>query len=510
MRRALHGTQIYLSDPTVFKNSLQRTLEAHRSSNRASLVRKVINRTPPKGIFRPEILSTWNTPNSQASEELSSAATPQSASPPNSTGARRKAGSLRQGTSVCTSQGVPSEQIQWAADAGNNRPEQSPWMDFLGPDYKYLDGVSQLDAEIRALEKYMSPKIHEQEYVDQVAAEIGRLLAGIVPRPPHLVGSWRTGLAMSHSDLEFVLPVPDSARSIERLRKPSATRPQVLDIYKNLLRDVENALRRCSSFGNRVHLHSRRSLVLTAIHGPTSMKLKFRCGEGLPPSVDYIRDYHAEYPSIRPLYVASRLILESRGLFGSHNLSIGSDVLVMLLVGFLKMNHGRFRMPNSLGEQLLAFLKFYGGTIDFTTTGISVDPPGSFNADTVEEASRAYHPEHIPAHLRGQRALINIKRTALARQNVLAASRLCLQDPANYMNDIGRACTRTREFQSAFLCAYNLIDASILDRETSNHGGPISSLLTHALQANFDGLSKVRARITSTVGGSIPTSTLGS
>ncbi|PLB51734.1 hypothetical protein P170DRAFT_433607 [Aspergillus steynii IBT 23096] len=499
-RREFHGSRLCSREPAIFHNSLRKTLEAHRSLNRAGLIRKVIDKNssseetlpPEQAALVPE-----EPPRPTVTPRPVSASKPARCA---------KSKSSRQSTAA-PSWGLGGEPVRWAVSGKKDRPAQSPWMAYVGPGHTQLDGIAQLGAEVRALDRYLAPTVEEQSQVAQVVAEVTGLLAGILPRPPRLIGPWSTGLALSHSDLEFLLPVPDSARSIERDRKPSATRPQVLQYYVDLLRGVENTLRQCSLFRDQVRVAGKRNQVLTATHRPTGLKLQFRCGEGPPSSIEYIRDYHAEYPSVRPLYMTSRLILESRGLFGSHSRSVGPDALVMLLVSFLKVNHGRFWSSDSLGAQLLEFLQFYGVTVDLTTTGISVDPPGCFNADNVKDACKNYDPEHVPAFLRGQRALVNLKRTAAARRNVATASRLCIQDPANYMNDLGRTCTRTRDLQRAFEHAYNLISASLGACKTSTDDSSGDSLLAHGLQANFDDFNQVRARIASAVRG--PTATSG-
>jgi hypothetical protein len=204
-------------------------------------------------------------------------------------------------------------------------------------------------------------------------------------------------------------------------------------------------------------------------------------------------DYQAEYPSTRPLYVTARLILEARGRYGRPQLSIESDALVMLLVAFLKMNHGRFQRPDCLGEQLIAFLRAYGSDVDLTTTGVSVDPPSWFNASTVKRASALYAPDDLPAHLRGQRSLISLKRTAAVRRNLPAASRLCVQDPTNYMNDLGRSCVRTSELQHAFSLAHDRLGASLKHWDDSEQAANVS-ILTRALQANFHDFENLRAK----------------
>lgn len=504
--RRLHGSLIRAKNPTVSKNNLEKTLESHRSSNRTNLLRKVESSVSSRGLFRPDL----------PSEDLARHGPPQESSfsaPPRNTRlfrpmkrsrkepvSSKRTSILRLRTSAAASgfdHVKPSKYLRWDAYEQGERPEQRPWLDHVDPVRKPCDATSRLDAEIRALERYLTPTQREQANVDQLVEDISSILKGIVPQPPRVIGSRRTGMAVSHSDVDFVLPVDDCETSSDKLRRPSATRPKLIDTYTEILRKAKHALQQNSMFNGRVYISGKRVPVLTATHGSTGLQLQFYCGQGLPSSIEYTRDYQAEYPTLRPLYMTTRLILETRSLFGTYESSLGSDALLMILVAFLKMNHGRFQRPDSLGEQLLAILQTYGTKINLETTGVSVDPPGFFNADTVKgEVEMIQDPETtMPAHLRGQRSFINLKRTAVVKRNYTVARRLCIQDPSNYMNDLGRPCTRTLELQNTFAAAYRRLRASLDTWTEESAGRSHPSILTHALKANFDDFEKIRARV---------------
>ncbi|PYH95223.1 hypothetical protein BO71DRAFT_429272 [Aspergillus ellipticus CBS 707.79] len=477
--RCFHKVRSTDKDLAIFKNSLQRTLEAHRSSNRSRLIRRIPNKPDPKDT------TDHSTTNHESSVVQPTAGTTSRPSAPKSP--KRRSRSLGK-------DGPPSQPTistrRWTPDPQTGRLEGHPWLDNLDLNRPFYDGLSQLNAEICALEKYFTPTPAEEDHVNRVVAELTRLLEGTVPHPPLVIGSWRTGFAMTHSGLDLLLPVPDEVRSIENIRKPSATRPKVLNLHRGLLRDVVDTLRQSPSFNDRVHLSTERGCI-TAVEARTGLKLHIFCGEGLPPIVEYVMDYRAEYPSLRPLYMTIRLILESQGLYGWCASSIRSEALVMLVVAFLKTNHGRFRRSDSLGERLLAFLHLYGIQIDLTTTGISVDPPDLFNADTLKKATKTYSPEDLPAHTRGQRSIMNLRKTAAARGNMTTATRLCLQNPTNYMDDLGRACVQTREFQSALESAHECLILALETWEKCKPINPNCSLLNRVLRVNFDGFNDV-------------------
>ncbi|KAL4894338.1 hypothetical protein BDV59DRAFT_176250 [Aspergillus ambiguus] len=484
--RSLHGTALRAREPAIFKNSLEKTLEAHRVSNRASIIRRVVS----KGTL----------PADNPSENHVSNTTPTADAPPG-----RKTQQLkRRKTKRRPSQDAPHPaaiyppQIIWSADPHHGRPTQSPW---LHDKPTVSDSLSQLDDEIQALESYLTPTRLEEDTISQVTAEITSLLEPVVPQPPVVIGSRRTGFAMSHSDLNLMLPVSDTARSWDQPRKPSSSRPQILSLYRDILHRARATLRKCPSFQEPAPSPRQRQRysAITMIHRPTGLPVRLSCGEDLPASLEYIQDYHAEYPSLRPLYLAARLILETHGLYGTPTGGLSSDALLMLLTTFLKTTHGQFRTPNPvLAPQLLGLLRLYGTDVDLAVTGVAADPPCFFTVDSVKRAAAHYaDPADLPAYLRGQRSLLALKRTAALRRNVPAAARLCLQDPANYMNDLGRGCTRTREIQEVFARTHERLDAAVRGCGDASESSLERSVLARAFRANFDDFTRIRARIAS-------------
>lgn len=473
-------------DDDVFANSLRKTLDAHRASNRARLIRKTYPRAPSPGLFRPYI-----PPENRAGYQP-----PPPLSPPEIGSEEGKAASVKKRSRRRTPETTTHETdarpernaIRSVGDGASGRIGQTLWLSYLPNAGGPGDASAYLDAEIQALHRYLAPRPDEQNQVTQLGAMVSSLLEPIVPQTPTLIGSRRTGLALAHSDLDFLLPFEDLPRSLDRARRPSPTRPQIRDAHLNLLRQVETTLQNTSEFKDQVRLSGKRSLVLEARHRPTGLLLQFYCGERVPAFTEYLQDYLVEYPSLRPLYATTRTLLEARGLFGSSQAGISPDALSMLLVAFLKINHGRFPGPHRLGDQLLAFLQLYGSDVDLQSVGVAVDPPGFFDAGTLRNIDGAEE----PAYLRGQRSLIAAKRTAAARGNLPASRRLCVQDPTHYMNDLGRSCTRTPELQSVFAAAYDQLRAGCDNWEGSQEE---SSILTKALRAKFDGLERIREQI---------------
>lgn len=497
-QRSSHRFLSHAYDSNIFPDDLQKTLEAHRSSNRASLIRKVAPKASPKNLPGPtdSLGGDPHVGNKPSNESVSSGAPIQTARLVEQPKKKRHRSTRRSRISPETPPSIlspdPTQFERWTTNWNETSPELCPWLDYIDPKFQSPDAISHLDAEIRALEQYMIPTPREHAKVVQLVGSVTRCLAGIVTHPPEVIGSWRTGFASSHSNLDLLLPIDDVERSADKFRKPSPTRPKILDMHGDLLRNVAKAFAQNPMF-SRVQVSKKGFPMATVVHPSTGIRLHFYCGEALPPSIEYIRNYYSEYLAVRPLYMATRVILEARGMLGADRSSIGSGALVMLLIAFLKMNHGRFQRSDNLGEQLMAILETYGIAVDLKTTGVSVDPPGFFNKDTVADES-TWPDEDISASLRGQKSLLNLKETATRKYNFPNARRLCIQDPSDYMRNLGRSCTRTAELQKTFAGAHERLQASLgAWKGPGSNQSP--SILMHALQANFDKFQAKRTQL---------------
>ncbi|KAJ5885296.1 hypothetical protein N7495_009806 [Penicillium taxi] len=471
-------------DSDVFADSLRKTLEAHRSSNRARLIRKVYPRAPALGLFRPYILPK-NRAGYQPPEPpvaISEISAPESTKPAK----RRMRGHVQEKEPL---KNRPNA-IRSANALYRRTHQQCPWLRHMAAPPAFGDASTFLDAEIQALDRYLTPSPDEQTQITKFTTELKSLLETVVSQPPQIIGSRCTGLALPHSNLHFLLPFEDIPRSLDRARRPSPTRPQIRDAHINLLHQVKSTLQSSPAFKIQAQLSGKRKTVLEAQHLPTGLQLLFHCGESVPAITEYIQDYLVEYPHLRPLYVGTRALLEAHGLFGSSHSSISPVALALLLVAFLKMNHGRFQGPHRLGDEFLALLQFYGTGVDLQTVVVAVDPPGFFDMETL----RATVDDHVnAASVRGQKSILSAKRTAAARGNHPANRRLCIQDPTHYMNDLGRSCTCAPELQGVFAAAYKHLRHACDEWKGPSENS--SSLLTTALRANFDQLEKDRHQI---------------
>lgn len=474
-RRTFHHVSVQAKDPMIFENSLEKTLEEHRSVNRACLIRKVVSgpeshkrtRFPPRDKSPKSVLSE---PPRESQSQLSSTAT-QSSTLQNDE------------KPLGPTNGEPITALPFHSPMRlklrKGQAKQRPWLFQLDPNQRFLSGVSQLDAELRALERYLTPTRQEVEVADQVTSDITDIISNPARYPPPSV--IRTGFEMSHSDLKLMISVPGADRH-ERLRD-----------YARFLKVAWRALGECPKYELRRTLGSPATHVV--VHKPTGLSFRLHCADAEPAYLERIRYFHSQYSDLRCLYLATQLILTTAGVFGSRRNSISREGLQMLIATFLKMNDGRFRISASCGESFLAFLHLFGTEIDLLTTGVTVEPPGFFNARSVEEAWHANEPKNRPPYLLGQRSLIRSKKYTKKKRSRFVNTGLLLQDPTDYMQNLGHVQSRTPYLQHVFATTHKNLELALKNWNPAHHLIQKTSILDKVLHVNFEEFESRRASI---------------
>ncbi|KAL6233509.1 hypothetical protein BDW75DRAFT_215033 [Aspergillus navahoensis] len=491
-RRSFHHVRALADAPTIFENSLQKTLEEHRALNRSRLIRKVYLRSDPEQPDEPnyagEKFVDSESPKSPESQGQPCEADAQPATFLDDHWPVTKWKTRKDKSRPKILMQTVSPPVDWRAT--RDKPRQYPWLEGLNPPTPFSDGLSQLDAELEALERYLAPSVQEREVAGQIASDVTDRLSSDaeLAQPIHIT---RTGFTMSHSTLDLIVSFTDHEKSIGGTREPREGYVNKKRRQKEFLELARCALEQSSTYELLLNKRQRK---LTVLHKPTGLLLRVICAADEPTTVEYLRDLHAEYPILSSLYMVIRLVLEVRGLFASTQNSMDNTELQLLIAAVLKINHGRFRRDALRGESLLAFLYTFGMQVDLTTTGVAVDPPGFFTAESVANACTMYNPDDIPAYLRGQSSLINTKTNAMKWGNEHAGLKLLIQDPANYMRHAPGTCSRTIELQPVFLEAYLRLKFA-LDSWVPRHISPSNSILNPVLRANFDDFEYRRAAI---------------
>lgn len=462
----------------IVKNSLKRTLEAQRNVNRESVFWKFYVQDK-KDKEKP------GTEQVDVSEKTM-------------TKAKHSKKSESRPSSIKAKPDVPIRP-PWVVPIKDGRAQQRPWLDMT----QHLsrqngDAKAFLSTEILGLMTFLRPSSTEQDAVDYIIDDLSVKLQNIVPNPPELIGSRHAELATSVSTIDLMLLVDDDGFHNAPKNKPPSISPQMKFNYHKIITEAGDVLKKDLGYRDcQVIFNKSSSLVL--FHRATGLPIRLFCRSYAPKLEEFIRASLPELPSLMPLYMVMRVLLESKTLFGWEAQSLSSNGLLLLIMSFLKQQPGDFA-SKGLGEQLLALLYTYGKHIDLTTTGISASPAEFFTRASVRNHIRSYITKNgakdpqFPAYLRGQRALIAYKIHSMSKGNVGLANHLAIQDPTNYLVDVGQRSFRTPELQLAFSGWYDALKLS-LERWDEGHRDN-DSILGQVLQADFGELMRRKRMVT--------------
>ena len=153
-------------------------------------------------------------------------------------------------------------------------------------------------------------------------------------------------------------------------------------------------------------------------------------------SAALIKDYLNEYPSLRCLAMVLKQFLLQRDLNEVWTGGIGSYSLILMIVSFLQL-HPRIDPrsdDNNLGVLLIEFFELYGKQFNYMRTGIRIKDGGSYVPK--EEIFKQFN-------------------------NGYRASILCIEDPLNPANDIGKGSYGALKVKQAFEYAYLTLSEAV-------------------------------------------------
>ena len=303
-----------------------------------------------------------------------------------------------------------------------------------------------------------------------------------------LLGSRRTGLAAPTSDFDFTFASKDSKLSPSEANISKAKPSNRMKKFKivQALKMISTRFHLSENFRNTDLVRFARVPILRSTHVATGLDVQIQITTGYRASDDYSIAYLSELPSLRPLYFILRYCLEARALTTVFEGGLGSYSILMMIVTALKHANGKFA-PADLAGQLLHVLDFYGQA-DLYKAGFSAEPPRIFEKQRKEwpleeRISRSSDPQ-----LKG----IDMMEKFYPRKPYL----LCLQDPANHMNDLGMNAYAIKHIQATFNAARQRIQAA--SEEWNNRLDDKSrawSCLDSLVRADYRHFEKRRSKI---------------
>lgn len=314
-----------------------------------------------------------------------------------------------------------------------------------------------LTAEIKAYEAYMRLSPQEEAASQLVISDVNSVAQnepGI--KPLTLIGSRSTGLATPISDFDFTFTTQRSLpggwmippKKTDVLQAQSSNYAKKLEAVK-ALRKVDKHFRSSHKFSNTDYLWHARVPIIRSKHVATGLDVQLQTLAPYQTAQEQTVAYLSEFPSLRPLYIILRYCLEVRGLTTVFEGGLGSYSILIMIVTALKHSSGKFA-SDDLGRQLLHVLDFYGKA-DLYKIGFSADPLSVFE----KQKEGGSFEEQSARTTDSQPSGVDQMQKLYPRKPYL----LCLQDPANYLNDLGKNAYAIKHIQATFNKASESIQA---------------------------------------------------
>jgi Nucleotidyltransferase domain len=444
------------NEPNVYPESLQKTLDAHREANRASLIHKVsgAGKRQPLVLGPPRSEPPRNGPSNGLYKVIHL----------KFARAKRQRGKTGGKGEKRTEYAGESRGLtrQWRNEPSASLLKRLPWLRELSAasdssSAKPYLASERLSSEILAFHDYILPRPDELAAAEQAITDLRSCVTSInASAQIDLIGSRRTGLATPLSDLDFNITHPDGG---------SATGlPQDREQARQLLQSLWAKMPKTRNFITASAFRDRaRVPIIVGLHYPTKLKFQIQCTGDVFNSMRYAQDYVAEYPTLRPLYMVLRQMLEIRGLNIGRMGGIGSYPLLIMIVAALKFSEGKIGRRDA-GKQFCFFLDMYS-KIDFYTTAVSLSPLAYVRKGLPNRSWPGRRTAPSPERDLDSRALEELSEDDREGRKWFSNSHseshtMCLQDPSNTGHDLGRQVKLIKDVQAL------LIEANLKVRES--------------------------------------------
>ncbi|KAK5151211.1 hypothetical protein LTS14_009381 [Recurvomyces mirabilis] len=343
-----------------------------------------------------------------------------------------------------------------------------------------------LDEEIKRFAVWAQPspaeQLARQAVVDQTLQFINQKLdQREIKLQTEIFGSESTGLALAASDID--IRIFDASSSDDEGRYSSLNGPM-----RQLLVDMRNSGEYiCTTF------RFAKFPIINAQHRATGIDIQIVSAPSTARQKGVTDRYLAEMPRLKDLYLVTRTMLGQRNLVDVFNGGIGSYGLFVMLAGALKRRQSH--PPTSAGEQLLQFMEMYGQKLDYARYGLTV------NTTQPSKTFLKHHPKHLhlshqQAHIRATHRRgddIRAGQWAICTTRQLQHYLLCLQDPADPTNDLGRKSNGIKFIQGTCGALGEKLRSGLASIEKgSDFGG---SLLEPVVGRCHEGLAAQRERL---------------
>ncbi|KAF2012174.1 hypothetical protein BU24DRAFT_453623 [Aaosphaeria arxii CBS 175.79] len=286
-----------------------------------------------------------------------------------------------------------------------------------------VDAMERLTIEMVRFSRYARPNGVESFARKRLIRMMRTHVKKAIPNADiEVFGSEQTGLALALSDIDILLKIEglrghNEDGTISRTAKAREEMNGHLKVLRRHLRE-SHQYDPCNIYWSRFPL-------LDTTHITTGLNIQLVIGNINRPSEDLIRSYLTEFPYLHELWPIIKTTFEFRDMMDVRKGGITSYPLFMMTVAALR--HTPPETPTA-GAALLQFLKFWG-RFDTAKHGLSIDPPEYFDKSQV-----------LP--------LSEVNSATIENQGFNPTHLLCLRDPADPTNDLGRRATLIKHFQA--------------------------------------------------------------
>ena len=312
------------------------------------------------------------------------------------------------------------------------------------------------------------------------------------------------------SDIDMCISLPKFEKEPFR-RGRSVKDPQAEIVGNKILQRLHKELGSCRDIYQGVRfLHGKRKL-LYAQHVASNLEFQILTHQPIIPAREYTLYYLAEFPNLAALYILIRQALLIRELTYVPTGGIGSYPLLIMIVGALNSSDHR-PAADDLATQLLHVLNFWADA-DLHYTGYAADPPRTFqkyDAKSIPGRDGSEQAQKDP-YLRGLEQIIeennrlfagpttsNIARRAVNVEGKRGRTQLCLQDPANPVNDLGKKSHTIKHVQAFFKVAREAVIEKMAHWDRMTEDGRMLTgdcLLDPLVKANYNDFDARREKI---------------
>lgn len=296
----------------------------------------------------------------------------------------------------------------------------TPWVGKIS----YDPSVVGLHQEIEEFFNFMSPRPEEASMRHEVVGRIETVIQELWPDAQVKVfGSFKTGLYLPTSDIDLVvfgqwkhLPLMTLHNALVKKKIVEADQIKVLDKASVPIVKLTDAM--------------------TEVKVDISFNVDHNKSNGIE-SAQLIQKFLTDYPTLKYLVLVLKQFLLQRDMNEVFTGGISSYSLTLLAISFLQLHPRKDAVESceNLGVLLIEFFELYGRTFNYMRTGIRIKNGGAYipKDDIVKDMDNGHRP-----------------------------ALMCIEDPLNAGNDIGRSSYGAMAVKQAFEYAYLVLSQAVL------------------------------------------------